>query len=74
MGEFEQIALIEETQLQGTALGQRADLRTLQCRDPGQSLQRAQAVDRLVGDHPPISYQYQALEAKVLAQLLDLIR
>src|ERR1035441_1702079 len=27
-----------------------------------------------MGDHPPISYQYQALEAKVLAQLLDLIR
>src|ERR1039457_3157178 len=27
-----------------------------------------------MGDHPPISYQYQSLEAKVLAQLLDLIR
>ena len=30
--------LIEEAQLEGAALGQRTDLRTFQCCDPGQSI------------------------------------
>ena len=72
MGELEQIALIEQAQLQGAALHQGADLRTLERGDPGQPVERAQGVDRFVRDHPPIPDQHQTMEGKLLPQLIDL--
>ena len=72
MRELKEVALIEQTQLQFTALHQGADLRALQCRDPGEPVEGTQLVDRFVRDHAAIPNQNQALEAKLLAQLLDL--
>jgi hypothetical protein len=69
MGKLEQIALIEEAQLQRAALHEGADLRALERGDPGESVERAQLIDRFVRDHPPIPDEHHTLKPKVLAQL-----
>ena len=72
MRELKEITLIEEAELQVTTLHQRADLRTLERRDPGESIEVTQLANRLVRDHAPIPHEDQALKAKLLAQLIDL--
>ena len=72
MRELKEIALIEQIQLQLTALHQGADLRALQRRDPREPVEGTQLSDRLMRDHPAIPDQHQALEAELLAQLRHL--
>jgi hypothetical protein len=70
--QFEQIALIEQVQLQLPLLNKRADRYALERRDPGDALAVAHLVDGFVGDHAAVPHHHQLLDAEVLAQALEL--
>ena len=70
--DLKEIALIEEAQLQRTGLNERADLATLQGRDPGHALDALDLADRFVRDHAAISHQHHTLKSKGLLELCDL--
>lgn len=72
MGELEQVALIEESPLDGPGLDQLADRLRAQRRDPVDAVDRAQCIDLLVGDHPPVPDQGQPLDPELLSELLHL--
>jgi len=70
--QFEQVALIEQVELQLPLFDQRADRGTPQCGDPAHALGLVHLVDGLVGDHAAVAHHHQLLDAELLAQSLDL--
>ena len=58
VGELEQVAFIEQPQLQGFTLDQRPDLPALERRDPAQSGALAQRLDMRLSDHALVAHQH----------------
>ena len=72
MRQLEQVAFVEQSHLHLPGWDQFLDrLRTEGC-DPVDPVDLTQGVDLLLGDHPPIADQNDALHAKVASHLLDL--
>ncbi|SAL07668.1 hypothetical protein AWB78_08681 [Caballeronia calidae] len=72
VGEFEQVALIKEPQLQCSIAGQHTQAAGLQCGDPLQSGVRLERIDMGLGDHATVAHQHHLVDAKALTQLPDL--
>ncbi len=69
-GEFEQIALVKQTQLQLPLLDQRADRAALERGDPADALHLAHLLDGLLRDHAAVTHHHHAFDTEVIAQLL----
>ena len=68
-----QVTLVEERELQRTALDELADCWLAQCGDPLEPLDGAQLLgDALLRQHPPVADPHHVLEAKALAHLAQL--
>jgi hypothetical protein len=72
MRELKEVTLVKQPQLQPALLDQRANLRALERRDPGDPRERLELLDAFVRDHPPIAHHHHTLDAKVGSQALNL--
>jgi len=72
MGELEEVAFVEQAQLQGAAFHQGADRPSLQRGDPRDALKLLQCFDLLLADHTPIADQDHFVDAELIADLGNL--
>src|SRR2546425_9395328 len=62
--ELDQIAFVEQAQLNRPVLDELANLDGLECADPSQSLDVFELIDLLLADHPPVSNHDKVLQAE----------
>jgi hypothetical protein len=62
--EGNQVSLVEQVELQGTAVGQLADRPALQRRDPIDAVQVAHGVDLHAGDHAAVARHDEPVDAE----------
>jgi hypothetical protein len=72
VGELEQVALVEQPQLQRVLAYEAADLPALECGDPTRACRLAQGVDLGLADHAPIADQHHLVQTEVGVELLHL--
>jgi hypothetical protein len=72
VGEFEQVAFVEEPQLQGPLAGQHTQAAGFQCGNPLQPALGPERIDMGLGDHATVAHQHHLIDAEALAQLRDL--
>ena len=68
----QQIALVEQIELQVTGVREPGDRAALQRRDPVDAVQLAHGIDLHAGDHTAVAHHHQPVDAELVARLLDL--
>ena len=64
MDDLDQIAFVEQAQLNRPVLDELANLDGLECADPTQSLDVLELIDLLLADHPPVPNHDKVLQTE----------